>query len=125
MLPLTEDQPAAIEDAAAIPAELVEAEPEFIAPAEHQHVAEEQPAADDAGAPIAPAADETAAAAHQPEEADEPAHAPAHVPHTYFPMHFAHSTGGSVAVANSFSTGKGNAYSHAVAYGSPKHHHQA
>lgn len=41
-------------------------------------------------------------------------------PHTFFPMNFGRTAGGSIAVANSFSTGKGNAFSHAIAYGSRK-----
>lgn len=37
---------------------------------------------------------------------------------TFFPMHFLGSTSdGTIAVANSYSTGKGSAASHAVAYG--------
>lgn len=39
-------------------------------------------------------------------------------PHTFFPMNFGRTSGGAIAVANSFSTGKGGAASHAVAYGS-------
>lgn len=42
-------------------------------------------------------------------------------PHTFFPMNFGRSSGGSIAVANSFTTGKGNAVSHSVALGSGKH----
>lgn len=38
-------------------------------------------------------------------------------PHTFFPMSFGRNQGGSIAVANSFSTGKGSASSHAIAYG--------
>lgn len=38
-------------------------------------------------------------------------------PHTFFPMSFGRNAGGSIAVANSFSTGKGSAASHAIAYG--------
>lgn len=41
-------------------------------------------------------------------------------PHTFFPMNFGNSGGASIAVANSFSTGKGSAASHAVAYGNAK-----
>lgn len=41
-------------------------------------------------------------------------------PHIYFPMKFGRTSGGSIAVANSFSTGKGNAVSHAIAYGGGK-----
>lgn len=94
-----------------------EVEPEFAAAEE---LVDDVPTAE-AETPVAsPAAD---AAAHEA-DADAPA-VPAHLPHTYFPMHFAHSAGGSVAVANSFSTGKGHAYSHAVAYGAPKHNHHA
>lgn len=40
-------------------------------------------------------------------------------PHTFFPMNFGSMKGGSVAVANAFSTGKGSAFSHAVAHGAP------
>lgn len=39
-------------------------------------------------------------------------------PGTFFPMNFGSTSGGAIAVANSFSTGKGGAASHAVAYGS-------
>lgn len=40
-------------------------------------------------------------------------------PWSYFPMHFGSTSGGAIAVANSFSTGKGGtATSHATAYGS-------
>lgn len=35
-------------------------------------------------------------------------------------MKFGRTSGGSIAVANSFSTGKGNAVSHAIAYGGGK-----
>lgn len=41
-------------------------------------------------------------------------------PNTFFPIHFGNTSGGAIAVANSFSTGKGGmATSHATAYGSP------
>ena len=41
-------------------------------------------------------------------------------PNTFFPMNFGSTSGGAIAVANSFSTGKGGtATSHATAYGSP------
>lgn len=46
---------------------------------------------------------------------------PAPQPHVYFPMSFGRTSGGSIAVANSYSTGKGNAVSHAVSYGNGKH----
>lgn len=40
--------------------------------------------------------------------------------HSFFPMNFGSTSGGAIAVANSFSTGKGGtATSHATAYGSP------
>lgn len=40
---------------------------------------------------------------------------------TFFPVHFGKTSGGAIAVANSFSTGKGGtATSHATAYGSSK-----
>ena len=39
---------------------------------------------------------------------------------TFFPVNFGRTNGGAIAVANSFSTGKGGtATSHATAYGSP------
>lgn len=39
---------------------------------------------------------------------------------TFFPVSFGKTSGGAIAVANSFSTGKGGtATSHAIAYGSP------
>lgn len=38
---------------------------------------------------------------------------------TFFPMQFGSTSGGSIAVANSFSMGKGGAASHAIAYGGP------
>lgn len=44
--------------------------------------------------------------------------APAQFPQSFFPMNFGSTSGGAIAVANSFSTGKGGAASHAVAYGS-------
>lgn len=41
-------------------------------------------------------------------------------PNSFFPMNFGRTSGGAIAVANSFSTGKGGtATSHATAYGSP------
>lgn len=41
-------------------------------------------------------------------------------PHTFFPMNFGNTHGGSLAVANSFSTSKGGAFSHAVAHGAKR-----
>lgn len=41
-------------------------------------------------------------------------------PHTFFPMNFGKTFGGSIAVANSYSTGKGSAISHAISYGGGK-----
>lgn len=39
---------------------------------------------------------------------------------TFFPVNFGSTNGGAIAIANSFSTGKGgSATSHAIAYGSP------
>lgn len=40
-------------------------------------------------------------------------------PYSFFPLHFGNTSGGAIAVANSFSTSKGGASSHAIAYGSP------
>ena len=41
-------------------------------------------------------------------------------PYSFFPLTFGSTSGGAIAVANSFSTGKGgSATSHATAYGSP------
>lgn len=42
-------------------------------------------------------------------------------PHTFFPMVFGRTSGGSIAVSNSYTTGKGNAMSHSVAFGNGKH----
>lgn len=59
------------------------------------------------------------------DDADEPTFVPVFAdkhPHAFFPMQFGNMRGGSVAVANAFSTGKGSAASHAVAYGSSRHH---
>lgn len=56
---------------------------------------------------------------------EEPSYVPAFAakqPHTFFPMQFGNMRGGAVAVANAFSTGKGTAASHAVAYGSSRRH---
>lgn len=40
--------------------------------------------------------------------------------HTFFPVNFGSTSGGAIAIANSYSTGKGGtATSHATAYGSP------
>lgn len=43
----------------------------------------------------------------------------AYPPYTFFPVNFGRTSGGAIAVANAFSTGKGAARSHAIAYGSP------
>lgn len=51
-------------------------------------------------------------------KAGRPSAGGAGAPHTFFPMNFGSTSGGAIAVANSFSTGKGGAASHAVAYGS-------
>lgn len=56
--------------------------------------------------------------AHRPTHARKQSAAAAGIPHTFFPMSFGSTAGGTVAVANSFSTGKGSSASHAVAYGS-------
>lgn len=40
-------------------------------------------------------------------------------PYSVFPLNFGNTYGGAIAVANSFSTSKGGATSHAIAYGSP------
>lgn len=57
-------------------------------------------------------------AAAEVDEADEPAvSVPSFPPHTFFPMNFGAMNGASLAVANGFSTGKGDAYSHAIAHG--------
>lgn len=40
-------------------------------------------------------------------------------PYSIFPLNFGNTYGGAIAVANSFSTSKGGATSHAIAYGSP------
>lgn len=39
-------------------------------------------------------------------------------PYSFFPVNFGRTSGGAIAVANAFSTGKGAARSHAIAYGS-------
>lgn len=39
-------------------------------------------------------------------------------PYSFFPVNFGRTAGGAIAVANAFSTGKGAARSHAIAYGS-------
>lgn len=43
----------------------------------------------------------------------------AQAPLSIFPLTFGHTYGGAIAVANAFSTSKGGATSHAIAYGSP------
>lgn len=40
-------------------------------------------------------------------------------PYSFFPLNFGDTSGGAIAVANAFSTGKGGASSHAIAYGTP------
>lgn len=80
-----------------------EAEPEFAV--EPETVAEEF-----AANPEDPATED----GQQPAVEDGPTAFP---PHVYFPMHFGKATGGSVAVANSFSTGSGASYSHAISHG--------
>lgn len=54
-----------------------------------------------------------------PKRGKRPASAPLS-PHTFFPMHFAKTSGATIAVSNSFSTGKGSAVSHSIAYGGGK-----
>lgn len=44
---------------------------------------------------------------------------PSQTPYSFFPLNFGDTSGGAIAVANAFSTGKGGASSHAIAYGSP------
>lgn len=44
---------------------------------------------------------------------------PQYPPYTFFPLSFGSTSGGAIAVANAFSTGRGGARSHAIAYGSP------
>lgn len=43
-------------------------------------------------------------------------------PHTFFPIHFGRTTGGTIAVANSYNTGKGAALSHSEAHGTKRNH---
>ncbi|XP_064544850.1 uncharacterized protein LOC135432896 isoform X4 [Drosophila montana] len=54
--------------------------------------------------------------------AGKPGQKPAPLPAgTFFPVNFGGTTGGAIAIANSFSTGEGgSATSHAIAYGSPE-----
>lgn len=86
------------------------------------------PAATGAGKDIETADDDDAVAddADDDEAQDEPAFVPpafvGKQPHTFFAMNFGRTKGGAVAVANSFSTGKGTAVSHAVAHGTARRH---
>lgn len=89
--------------------------PSFQGDPEQVNAVEQQDAPEQFADAAAPAA--TPNRARRPASSNKKQTAAAAVPHTFFPMTFGSTGGGTVAVANSFSTGKGSAASHAVAYG--------
>lgn len=99
---------------------LVQADPAFVpvAPQQDSHVAPSKKNKKKKAPTPAPVEEE--------EEEDEDEIVPSankggkQWPNSFFPMNFGRTSGGAIAVANSFSTGKGGtATSHATAYGSP------
>lgn len=53
----------------------------------------------------------------RPQKPNRPAAAGGSPMYTFFPVSFGRATGGTIAVANAYSTGKGAVRSHAIAYG--------
>lgn len=61
--------------------------------------------------------DDDAYAPQRPQKPNRPATAGGSPMYTFFPVTFGRAAGGTIAVANAYSTGKGAVRSHAIAYG--------